>query len=308
MTLSAPAATTLAATGLGPTSATLAGTANPSGAPTTYHFEWGASTAYGQLAPAHPAAVGSDSADHAVAQTLTGLAPNTTYHYRLVTSSPGGTTDGADMTFVTPAQPSALSTTTPPLSPTTPPSPTGPPPAPPVVGRTAVAGVVSGTVLVRLPGSSRLVPLGPDQTIPLGATVNASHGVVKVTNALDRQGDTQSATVWAGSFSMSQARANGMTTFKVAGAPACPRRRPGAVRAAAASRRAPAKLWSKDNHGRYSTRGRNSVATVRGTIWETVETCAGTRTVVKRGTVYVRDLHPHRTVLVRAGHSHLAKP
>jgi hypothetical protein len=49
------------------------------------------------------------------------------------------------------------------------------------------------------------------------------------------------------------------------------------------------------------------VATVRGTLWETIERCEGTVTLVKQGSVSVRDLHRHRTVLVRAGHSYLAK-
>jgi streptogramin lyase len=329
VTLPAPAATTGAASGVTTGTATLTGTANPLDEPTAYHFEWGTTTAYGQQAPTTAAAIGSGTADDAVTQTLTGLAPSTTYHYRLVATSAGGTADGSDLTFVTPAdttattttastttttttEPASTTTTTAPTSTTT--TTTDPPPippilpalpAPPVAGRTAVAGVVSGTVLVRLPGSSKLVPLGPDQTIPLGATIDATHGVVQVTNALDRKGHTQSATVWAGSFFMTQDRAGAMTTFKVTGAPLCPP--PSGRQAHAAARRAPVKLWSKDNHGHYSTRGRNSVATVRGTQWETVETCAGTRTVVKRGKVSVRDLHHHKTVLVRAGHSYLAK-
>jgi hypothetical protein len=66
-------------------------------------------------------------------------------------------------------------------------------------------------------------------------------------------------------------------------------------------------LWASDHNGHYSTRGQNSVATVRGTIWGTVERCAGTLTIVRRGTVSVRTLHGHGSVLVRAGHSYLAR-
>jgi hypothetical protein len=166
---------------------------------------------------------------------------------------------------------------------------------------------MSGTVLVRVPGSSKLQPLGAGQDIPMGSLINAAHGVVKVTDAIDHEGHTQSATVWAGSFVMSQARTGrGLTTFRLlAGSLSCTA--PGSVATAAAHKRAPVRLWGKDNHGRYSTRGRNSVATVRGTVWETVDSCAGTRTVVKRGLVSVRDLHRRRSVLVRAGHSYLAK-
>ena len=36
-------------------------------------------------------------------------------------------------------------------------------------------------------------------------------------------------------------------------------------------------LWGRDRHGRFRTRGRNAVATVRGTVWKTADSCAGTR-------------------------------
>jgi hypothetical protein len=49
------------------------------------------------------------------------------------------------------------------------------------------------------------------------------------------------------------------------------------------------------------------VATVRGTRWVTTDTCAGTRTTVTAGSVAVRDLRRGRTVVVRAGHTYLAR-
>ena len=71
---------------------------------------------------------------------------------------------------------------------------------------------------------------------------------------------------------------------------------------------APARhLWAKDNHGRFVTRGRSAVATVRGTAWLMQESCAGTLVKVTRGRVSVRDLVRHRTVLVSAGRSYLAR-
>ena len=63
----------------------------------------------------------------------------------------------------------------------------------------------------------------------------------------------------------------------------------------------------QDNHGQYTTQGLNSVATVRGTDWETVDSCRGTLTFVKRGVVAVRDVRRHRTFLVTAGHRYLAR-
>jgi hypothetical protein len=94
-------AATSAASSIAPTGATLNGTVNPNGAAATYHFELGTSTAYGTKIPASDAAVGSDSSAHAVSQAVTGLAPATTYHYRVVASSLGLTSVGSDMTFTT---------------------------------------------------------------------------------------------------------------------------------------------------------------------------------------------------------------
>lgn len=91
-----PTAVTGAATNVGDSGATLAGTVTPDGAPVTARFEYGTTTAYGRTA----AATGAT----AVSATLTGLAPETTYHYRLVATSPGGGTGrGQDRTFRTTA-------------------------------------------------------------------------------------------------------------------------------------------------------------------------------------------------------------
>ena len=102
-------ATTGPATGVSPTGATLNGTVNPGGTATTYHFDFGTTTAYGTKIPSPDKPAGSDSANHAVAQAVTGLKPNTTYHYRIVaTDSHGLVATGADVTFTTTAQPTAV--------------------------------------------------------------------------------------------------------------------------------------------------------------------------------------------------------
>jgi hypothetical protein len=46
---------------------------------------------------------------------------------------------------------------------------------------------------------------------------------------------------------------------------------------------------------------------VRGTRWLTEDRCDGTLTRVTNGAVVVRDYKRRRNVLVRAGHSYLAK-
>jgi archaeosine-15-forming tRNA-guanine transglycosylase len=67
------------------------------------------------------------------------------------------------------------------------------------------------------------------------------------------------------------------------------------------------RLWGRDSGGRFRSHGRHSHATVRGTRWTTVDRCDGTLTRVTEGAVAVKDFTRHHTVVVRAGHSYLAK-
>jgi hypothetical protein len=46
---------------------------------------------------------------------------------------------------------------------------------------------------------------------------------------------------------------------------------------------------------------------VRGTRWDTADRCDGTLTRVRFGTVAVNDFVRHKTVIVRAGQSYLAR-
>ena len=85
------------------TSARLNAQVNPGGAETTYHFDYGTTTTYGNSTPESPP-VGSDNNNHPAAAAIQGLQPATTYHYRIVAtnpqSAPGGT-PGPDQTFTT---------------------------------------------------------------------------------------------------------------------------------------------------------------------------------------------------------------
>ncbi len=94
-----PTAATQAATAASLTGATLNGIVNPAGDATTYHFEYGTTTAYGTSTTAQGA--GSDLVAHAESAPITGLQPGTTYHYRIVAANSGGSAAGADATFTT---------------------------------------------------------------------------------------------------------------------------------------------------------------------------------------------------------------
>ncbi|MEA2210445.1 MAG: hypothetical protein QOF83_393 [Solirubrobacteraceae bacterium] len=95
-----PTATTAPATNITSNSATLNGAVAPNQTTTTYHFEYGTSTTY---ASKTPAATANGNSTKTVSADVTGLAGNTKYHYRLVATSAGGTSNGSDQTFTTSA-------------------------------------------------------------------------------------------------------------------------------------------------------------------------------------------------------------
>ena len=97
----APSITTTAASSVAATTATLNGTLNPEGVATTYHFDFGPTTAYGFTSS--EASVGNGTSNVAVSLPVTGLAPGTTYHYRVTITTSAGMTVGADQTFSTTA-------------------------------------------------------------------------------------------------------------------------------------------------------------------------------------------------------------
>ena len=94
-----PFVVTLQASGITTGGAQINGTVNPNGLSTDYHFEYGPGTTYGSSTS--PANAGSGITGEAVNAQISGLTPGSTYHYRLVAVSAGGTTNGSDSSFVT---------------------------------------------------------------------------------------------------------------------------------------------------------------------------------------------------------------
>ena len=155
-----------------------------------------------------------------------------------------------------------------------------------------------GTVKVHVPGDSAWHSADAVGSLPVGAVVDATHGHVTLQTATDAQGNSQSGTFWGGRFQIRQAP-HGVTEL-VLNSP-----KPHCGTGAVTSANRTTGLWGHDHHGKFRTRGRNAVATVRGTTWYVGERCGGTFTKVTTGAVRVWDLHTHHSVVLHAGQSHL---
>ncbi len=90
------------ATGVTTSGATLNATVTPNAGSATVQFQLGTSTAYDLESPVQRLAGVSPQA---VSAAVAGLAPATTYHYRVVGTNLDGTTYGPDQTFTTPSAP-----------------------------------------------------------------------------------------------------------------------------------------------------------------------------------------------------------
>lgn len=287
------------------------------GAPFSWYFDYGPTKAYGS----RTAAVddpGSDT-DKVVTATVAALAPGRTYHARLSWNIGGRVERGGDFTFTTAggaAAPADLTTGGggPAL---TPPGQGGPHRAQkshkPKLGSAAVTHVAAGRVRIRPPGWDHAALLPAGARVPMGSVLDTRAGTLDLTTAL-ADGTTQTATFRGGIFAVRQSpRLGGLTDILLhpASRRACAAPAPAVGASAAAIRRLPprelGRLWSHDRGGRYRTHGANSVATVRGTTWTTVELCHATVTRVSAGAVSVFDRHLGRRVLVRAGHSYRAE-
>jgi len=106
-----PVASTNPATLIASFSATLNGSLNPHGLTTTVSFQYGTTTAYGSTTPMQTQ---TGSTYRAIAANISGLSPNTVYHFRIVATNSAGTRFGIDKTFTT------LGVTGPPVATTNP--------------------------------------------------------------------------------------------------------------------------------------------------------------------------------------------
>jgi virginiamycin B lyase len=287
-------------------SAELQGKLRPNSQATYYYFEYGPSADYGMTTD--KAYAGSSYDLVKVSAEIEGLQAATEYHYRLVAENDAGITIGPDNVFVT----AALEKLEPVLTPgekTEPVEENTKLEPEPDFGKTVVADG-DGTVRYKAPGGA-WQELEPNAELPVGVALDARRGKVNLRTAGCR-GRVQAGVFGGGVFSVRQPRqACGRVDVYLRGGSfaSCGRasRTAGSGTASASRSRKVRRLWGRDDGGRFRSHGRHSHATVRGTRWLTVDRCDGTFTRVTNGAVVVRDFRRHRSVVVRAGHSYLAR-
>jgi hypothetical protein len=293
----ATTAPTLSVTGAG-----FSGTVTPNGLPTQAFFEYGLDPKYSgggpivydQSTPAQ--SIGSDFASHAIGPVaVSGLLPNALYHARLVATNSNGTTFGPDVTFTTAAAPA---------------------PGAPTLGKTVNVSPVSGFVLIKING--KFVPLTGLDQIPSGSQIDARHGSIELITSTGQKGKTQHGTFGGAIFRLTQERSGpnkGLVTLTLLegafkGAPSypiCKKQQAGDASVAAVSSKV-LQLLHASAHGKFRTSGRYSAATVRGTIWMVADRCDGTLTHDVTDSVVVKDFVHHKTIILHAGQSYLARP
>lgn len=145
---------------VGDTDVQLNGGVYPNGPDTTYWWEYGTTTSYGQQTPAVD--IGAGTAPVSVTDSLTNLQAGTTYHCRLVAQNRYGTEYGYDFTVTTAGgtnnssqQGSGGSTIQ-----ATPPASTPPVTTPPSSGSNPPAGTSSGTKAVPAVAKLRVASAG----------------------------------------------------------------------------------------------------------------------------------------------------
>jgi hypothetical protein len=192
-------------------------------------------------------------------------------------------------------------------------------PEPPVIGESAGVRPVRGVVKIKLPAGTSLgkakrlglqgaatkfTRLTTATQVPVGSQLDTTRGTVNLLTAGSTFGSYQGGRFNKGIFKVTQKRKNPLTELSMMGGnlKGC---NTGVPRGGAARKRG-RRLFG-NARGRFRTRGRNSSATVRGTQWQMTDSCAGTLTTVKTGSVIVRDFRLRKNRTVKAGHRYLAK-
>jgi hypothetical protein len=178
----------------------------------------------------------------------------------------------------------------------------GPAAAEPTTGKFVGASLVSGQAQVKIPPSSKFVPLEPGDVIPVGSVVDATKGRVRITIELPN-GKLQSSDFYSGIFKVTQAK-SGLATMVLAGSLKAASSRATAAKGKKA--KVLRQLWASGS-GRFATKGRFASATIRGTTWLTIDRTDATVIKVTAGKIAVRDFKKKRTVVIGKGRQYVAK-
>ncbi|MEA2442509.1 MAG: hypothetical protein QOH76_3933 [Thermoleophilaceae bacterium] len=196
-------------------------------------------------------------------------------------------------------------------------------PQPPILGFTAGARPVKGTVKIKLPPGTSLgkakalgltgaakgfIKLTGARSIPVGSFLDTTRGTVNLLAAGGRNiGNTKffGGNFNGSQFKLTQRKKNPLTEVSMTGGglASCKTKVP---KGGSAARKRKRRLFG-NARGRFRTRGRHSSATVRGTKWSMTDTCAGTLTVVTKGSVTVRDFTLRKTRVVKSGRRYFAR-
>ena len=187
-------------------------------------------------------------------------------------------------------------------------------PQAPVIGQTVNVREEKGNVRIQLPkgtsalkakslgfapdATNKFVPLSKALSVPVGSKLDTRRGTVRLLSAGLPQRDNSSfngASFRGGVFGVLQRGNNPLTTLAMKGSLGCKSVK-GARVVSAARRRS---IFGS-GRGRFRTRGRRSSATVRGTKWLQKDSCAGTLTVVRQGTVVVKDLAKRKPIVLKS--------
>ena len=194
------------------------------------------------------------------------------------------------------------------------------PPEPPEPLESVNVSEVSGNVLVKLPGTNTFVPLGPEVQIPVGSTIDARNGAVRLfapSTSAGRlmpgigparvAGALTSAVFSAGLFKVSQQeQPNKLITRVDLTGGDFSQCTPGRSGPGTKVRRIRA-----DGEGAFGTKGKYGTATASSatatTTWSTVDQCRGTLIRAGEGRLVVRDLVRGIKVRLKAGERYLIR-
>jgi len=178
---------------------------------------------------------------------------------------------------------------------------------PPVLGQSTDLAPVTGTVLIKLPGSNTFVPVTGPISVPNGTTIDATQGTVTLTQQLP-DGSYQSGQFYDGEFVVDQTKGGQLYATLTGGSFAGCTNIKGGRGASTASAKKKSKtvvrqLWG-NAHGNYTTKGKYGSASVSGTVWVTQDRCDGTFIkAIKDTVIVVAYTHPHHKHKLKQGQS-----